>query len=179
MRQAYVPVNLSDTINHGQEDIEQSQQSQQISYVTPIQTATTKDGQPILLAVAVPNTIRPPKVSYSEDDVSANATITPKSMLRRVCILIVGLFLTYITFFESLLLLLNGAITKNWFEIILGFLWFAATLALLVGSFVGAYRGQWRILVPGFVLQHICSILIRLFVTDIDDRDGAYSGYYN
>ena len=39
--------------------------------------------------------------------------------------------------------------------------WGIATLALLVGSIMGAIKGQWRFLAPGFVLYHMANFVIR------------------
>lgn len=173
MRKEYVPVNLSEPANQGNDVEYHPQQTTTTAYVIPETTPTahTEGGQPILVAVAVPNSIRPPKVTNSQEDPTA---ITPKSILRRVSILVVGLVLTYLTFFESLMLMLMGYLSSNWFELILGFFWFGATLCVLLGSFVGAYRGQWRLIVPGLVLQHFVGVLTRLLVTDMPSERPDY-----
>ena len=168
MRKQYVPVNLLEPTNHGNDVEYQPQEAQQAmpstAYVVPQTTAHTTSGEPILMAVAVPNSIRPPKVSHIEEDATA---ITTRSIIRRISILIVGLVLTYLTFFESLMLIIFGYINGNYFELLLGLVWFAATICVLLGSFVGAYRGQWRLIVPGLVLQHFVGVLTRLLVTDM------------
>ncbi len=72
------------------------------------------------------------------------------------------------------MLMLMGYLSSNWFELILGFFWFGATLCVLLGSFVGAYRGQWRLIVPGLVLQHFVGVLTRLLVTDMPSERPDY-----
>ena len=175
MRKAYVPVNLSEPENHGQ-DLEHQPQ-EQTAYVLPSTTISARNdnGQPILVAVAVPNSIRPPKATHEEEDPTV---ITVSSIIRRICILVIGLLLTCFTFFESLILMIYRYFDDNWFVSLLGLVWFGATLGVLVGSFIGAYRGQWRLLVPGLVLQHFVGVLTRLLVTDIDEDYYGYTKDY-
>jgi len=184
MRKEYTPVNLSDD---QQEDVENSHyavssapppvvpsslQQETTVYATSNNATVgiTHDGKPILMAVAIPNSIRPPKVSYN-DDHDEPAQITTKSILRRIGILLIGFVLTYMTFFESVLIILFGLVNYSYLELVLGLLWFLGTLGVLIGAFVGAYRGKWRYLVPGLVVQHFVGTLVRLFV---DDKNEPY-----
>jgi len=72
------------------------------------------------------------------------------------------------------MLMIFGYLNGNYFELLLGFVWFAATICVLLGSFVGAYRGQWRLIVPGLVLQHFVGVLTRLLVTDMPSEKMGY-----
>ena len=169
MRKEYVPVNLSDEAANDGQDVElQGQSTAHAIPATTVSTKTTANGEPILLAVAVPNTIRPPQVIYNEDE---QGNWTFGSFFERACILIFGLLLANITFFESLVLLVAGILEANWFETLLGLIWFGATLVVLVGTFIGAWRRKWKLLVPGLVLQYFIGILIRLFVTELPEEN--------
>jgi len=163
MKQQYVPVNLEESAQQLQ-DLET--QSNTTEDGRPV--LMTEDGRPVLIAVAVPDTIRPPKVSYSDD------SATEFSIIRSACIITIGIFLTYITFFESLLFMLAGAATSSWLEFFLGLVWFVATLGILAGSIIGFLKSKWRFLVPGLVLQHVMSTIIKIIVTDVPDDDEQY-----
>ena len=136
----------------------------------PASASASATTSPIVIAVAVPNTIRPPKVSLDD-----NYNTDPRSfILRRFCIFVIGLALTYLTFFESIVLMLFGYVNGSFLELVLGVLWFAATIGVLIGSFVGAYRGKWRLLVPGLILQHIMGLATKMLISNIPDNDGYY-----
>jgi hypothetical protein len=201
-RNDYRPVHLSEDHHHDHHnynnnnvnDIEHSH-----SHMNPVTTKNdeqkqieqTEQTEPILMAVAIPDSIRPPKVSYIDNPTTNTNTTTttnhtnpnnanisnnsntiqslPKLFLRRILILIIGLILTYLTFLESLLLIIFGYANYAPIELILGLLWFGATLGVLLGSLIGAFKGQWRFLVPGLVLQYVVNILTKVLVTDLPD----------
>ncbi len=179
-RNDYRPVNLSED-HHLQLNNNDDTTTNDIE-----QTVTTNNneyGQPILMAIAIPDSIRPPKVSYIDNNNNINNSQQtqsiqsfPKSFLRRLLILVVGIMITYLTFFESLLLILLGYANSSPMELILGLIWFGATLGVLIGSLIGAYKGQWRFLVPGLVLQYVVNILTKVLVSDLPDENISYGG---
>ena len=71
---------------------------------------------------------------------------------------------------DVLYLILLGYQNGSGLELTLGILWFGATLAVFLGSCIGTYKGQWRFLVPGLVLQHFVGVMTRLLITDVPDE---------
>ena len=166
MQAGYVPVNNSESSSaQGRDPESHSLQLQQqhdehdpssgttTHYISSSDTKIGPNGQAIYSAVAVPDTIRPPKVSKSqikEDPISI------RSFSKRICILLIGLILSLMTFWECIELFFAR-------KVFLGFCFLGATVGLLIGTFVGVFRGQWRILVPGLILQHIVFTTLSFF----------------
>mmetsp|Transcript_4877 Transcript_4877/g.7402 ORF Transcript_4877/g.7402 Transcript_4877/m.7402 type:complete len:195 (+) Transcript_4877:136-720(+) len=109
----------------------------------------------IAVAVAVPNTIRPPQLQTNVHPSVAFA--------KKLAILLCGLFLTILSFFDAWLFFE----LKYWHKVsftLAAVFWGISTICLLVGSFVGAYQGKWRYLAPGIVMSHIASFIIGLIL---------------
>lgn len=106
----------------------------------------------VITAVPVPNTIRPPRVVKSD-----HPGVT---MVKRLLILLSGLFIAYLSFIDSIILWGINSWHKWEFTIAACFC-FLATFFLVMGSIVGAYKGQWRFIAPGIVLFYAASFVVR------------------
>lgn len=112
---------------------------------------------PILYATAIPDTIRPPQTINYEDE--------PPTVIKRMSILVAGLFLTYlalVNFIVSEFLIQTKYMNHQtifWFS---AAFYFFAVFLTLGGSIWGAMRGQWRFLVPGLILSHVGAFLIHI-----------------
>lgn len=106
----------------------------------------------VITAVPIPNTIRPPRVVKSD-----HPGVT---MVKRLLILLSGLFIAYLSFIDSIILWGINSWHKWEFTIAACFC-FLATFFLVVGSIVGAYKGQWRFIAPGIVLFYAASFVVK------------------
>ena len=109
----------------------------------------------IAVAVAVPNTIRPPQLQTN-----IHPAVT---FAKKLAILLCGLFLTCASLFDAWIFFE----LKSWHKVsftLAAVFWTISTICLLVGSFVGFYKGKWRYLAPGIVMSHIASFIIRLIM---------------
>ena len=106
----------------------------------------------VITAVPVPNTIRPPRVVKSD-----HPGVT---MVKRLLILISGLFIALISFLDSKVFWKMNYWHKWEFKLAACFC-FLATFFLIAGSCVGAYKGQWRFIAPGIVLFYVASFVVK------------------
>ena len=107
----------------------------------------------IIAAVAVPNTIRPPKVTTS--------THPSVIFAKKLAILLCGLFLAFISFLDSWIFFQM----KLWHRLsfsIAAIFWAISTISLVCGSCLGAYKGKWRYLAPGIVTYHVAAFTVDL-----------------
>jgi hypothetical protein len=107
----------------------------------------------IAVAVAVPNTIRPPQLQTNIHPAVAFA--------KKLAILLCGLFLSFVSWIDASVFIQ----LKNWHKVsftLAAVFWTISTICLLVGSFVGFYKGKWRYLAPGIVMSHIASFIISM-----------------
>lgn len=130
---------------------------EQVSFVS--QSSNNQNGEhqrddvePILVATAVPHSIRPPQKNLKDE---ANP-----SFLKRCSILLLGLYLAVLTFFDSFYFI-EFNFGSN-IMILAGLMWLSSCVLLLLGSVVGFINGRWRMLVPGIIVSHVASFLIRL-----------------
>eukprot|EP00979_Chaetoceros_neogracilis_P006054 scaffold1202_cov257-Chaetoceros_neogracile.AAC.1 len=113
----------------------------------------------IVAAVAVPNTIRPPKVRTS------TYTHPSVTFAKKLAILLCGLFLAYISSLESLVFFAYKSIVRHELTFFLiSAVWAISTMCLVAGSIVGAYKGKWRLLAPGIAAYHTATLISRLVI---------------
>ena len=110
---------------------------------------------PTIIAIAVPNTIRPPKLRKSSNpEVKA---------LKKICVFLFGALVSFLSYMDASvdLFYADHDVHKFTFTIVAGF-WFLAAIALFVGSILGGIKGEWRMLAPGMVLSHVAAFIRRL-----------------
>mmetsp|Transcript_10909 Transcript_10909/g.15889 ORF Transcript_10909/g.15889 Transcript_10909/m.15889 type:complete len:156 (+) Transcript_10909:132-599(+) len=105
------------------------------------------------VAVAVPNSIRPPKVVPADSNPAS-------TRVKKLSILMVGLFVSYMNFVQAIVFIYLGF--GNKIMVTAGTVWFLSAVSLLLGGIYGAFKGQWRMLVPGILLSHLSSFVVRM-----------------
>ena len=111
----------------------------------------------ILYATVIPDTIRPPQVVNYEEE--------PPTVIKRMSILVVGLFLSYlaiVNFYVSELLTKYRYLNHQYIFWCSAVFYFLAIFLTFGGAIWGAVRGQWRFLVPGLVLSHVGAFMIAI-----------------
>lgn len=112
------------------------------------------DDRPILVATAVPHSIRPPQIYLDHE--------MPPSFAKKASILVCGLLFALLSFIDSIVYIEFSLGSK--IKIFAGFLWLISFVALILGSIIGFIRGQWRMLAPGIIASHLASFMIRLII---------------
>ena len=120
------------------------------------QTQPGADVDVTIIAVAVPETIRPPKLRKATDPAVKN--------IKKLIIFLCGMFMAFLFYLDASVFLYGSHYMHRFTYTVAAILWSFAALALVVGSILGARRGEWRMLAPGIVLSHAASFLIRWIV---------------
>jgi hypothetical protein len=115
---------------------------------------TDVEKQTLVIATAIPGSIRPPRHS---PEASTNPAVI---LVKRLSILLIGLFFCMISFFDALIFMAYSSYSTLW--TISAICWFFSALALLTGSIYGCYVNQWRYLAPGIVCSHAASFLLKM-----------------
>ncbi len=153
----YPNTNNPNVNQHSQQGQASSSSSTTIGTILGVvNSITDEEKQTLVMATVIPNTIRPPQVS------STSANDPSNKIVRQIAILFSGLIICMISAFDAFVFLEFDWGSK--FLYIAGFCWALSTIALLIGTFYGAYVGQWRMLAPGIVLSHVASFLLRMVV---------------
>lgn len=113
-----------------------------------------QDDHPILVATAVPHSIRPPQIYLDHDK--------PPSFSKKASILVCGLLFAFMSFIDSVVYIEFSLGSK--IKLFAGLLWLLSCITLLLGSIVGFMRGQWRMLAPGIIASHLAAFMIRLVI---------------
>jgi hypothetical protein len=111
-----------------------------------------EDDLPILVATAVPHSIRPPRIYLDYD--------RPPSFSKKASILACGLLFAFLSYIDSVVYIEFSF--GNKIKLFAGLLWLVSCVTLLIGSVIGFMRGQWRMLAPGIIASHIATFLIQL-----------------
>lgn len=120
------------------------------------QTQPGADVDVTIIAVAVPETIRPPKLRKATDPAVKN--------IKKLIIFLCGMFMAFLFYLDATVFLYSSHYMHRFTFTVAAIFWSFAALALVVGSILGARRGEWRMLAPGIVLSHAASFLIRWIV---------------
>lgn len=121
-----------------------------------VQTQPGADVDVTIIAVAVPETIRPPKLRKATDPAVKN--------IKKLIIFLCGMFMAFLFYLDASVFLYSSHYMHRFTFTVAAIFWSFAALALVVGSILGARRGEWRMLAPGIVLSHAASFLIRWIV---------------
>ena len=112
---------------------------------------------PVIVAIAIPDTIRPPQIRKQ---------VHPAvKTVKKLSIFLTGMLMAWIFYVDAYVFFFQskyGYSTHGGTYFLVGVVWSLAFLAMLVGSVVGAIRGEWRLLAPGMVLNHIAGLIFRM-----------------
>jgi len=115
---------------------------------------TDVEKQTLVIATAIPGSIRPPRHS---PEPSTNPAVI---LVKRLSILLIGLFFCMESLMDAFIFMQYSSYSTLWS--IAAICWFFSALALLAGSIYGCYANQWRYLAPGIVCSHAASFLLKI-----------------
>lgn len=112
---------------------------------------------PVIVAIAVPDTIRPPQIRKQVHPAVRR--------VKKISIFLTGMLLAWIFYIDAYVFFFQskyGYSTHGGTYFLVAVIWSLALVAMLVGSVVGAMRGEWRLLAPGMVLNHVAGLIFRM-----------------